>query len=131
MHSVLTIGAYGFGSEEFFDALDRAGVDVFVDVRQRRGMRGAKYAFANSSRLQEELAKRGIAYRHVKQLAPDSETRELQRAADRAGGVAKSARNELTPAFTEAYRERHVETFAWPMLLEQLQDFRSPVLFCV
>jgi len=128
---VLTIGAYGFGPGQFFDALGRAGADVFVDVRQRRGMRGAKYAFANSSRLQGELTNRGIAYRHVKQLAPDTETRDLQRAADRAGGVAKSARDELTSAFAVAYQERNIEAFDWPMLLEELQDFHRPMLFCV
>lgn len=128
---VLTIGAYGFGPDEFFEALEKAGVDVFLDVRQRRGMRGARYAFANSSRLQEELARRGIAYRHVKELAPGTETRDLQRAADRAGGVAKSARAELTPPFVEGYRHLYVDPFDWSGLLKGFQDFRTPVLFCV
>ena len=52
---VLTIGAYGFEPEEFFRALEAAGVDVFLDIRQRRGLRGSRYAFANVSRLRAEL----------------------------------------------------------------------------
>jgi hypothetical protein len=41
---LLTIGAYGFGPDEFFSALENAGADVFLDIRQRRGLRGSRYA---------------------------------------------------------------------------------------
>ncbi len=49
---IVTIGVYGFEEEEFFAALANARVDLFCDVRRRRGVRGARYAFANSQRLQ-------------------------------------------------------------------------------
>lgn len=52
MIRLVTIGVYGSTERKFFDALVRAKVDVFCDIRLRRGMRGATYSFANSSLLQ-------------------------------------------------------------------------------
>jgi len=43
----VTIGVYGFSADAFFEALQRAGVDSFCDIRYRRGVRGSEYAFAN------------------------------------------------------------------------------------
>lgn len=48
----MTIGVYGFTLETFLVALDRMGVGLLLDVRQRRGVRGSEYAWANSQRLQ-------------------------------------------------------------------------------
>ena len=45
---IVTIGVYGFDESGFFDALCQAEVDTFCDIRSRRGLRGATYAFANS-----------------------------------------------------------------------------------
>ena len=67
---LLTIGVYGKSETKFFDQLSRAGVDLFCDIRQRRGVRSAQYVFANSTWLQAGLATRGIAYQYVPQLAP-------------------------------------------------------------
>ena len=49
---LVTIGVYGFDEASFFAALQTAGVDTLCDMRQRRGVRGADYAFVNSKRLQ-------------------------------------------------------------------------------
>ena len=46
----VTLGVYGFTPSAFFEALQRAGVDTFCDIRWRRGVRGREYAFANSAR---------------------------------------------------------------------------------
>lgn len=54
-----TIGGYGFTEKSFIGRLREANVDTLVDVRRRRGMRGAKYAFLNSSYLQAALADAG------------------------------------------------------------------------
>lgn len=128
---LLTIGAYGFGPDEFFNALEDAGVDVFLDIRQRRGLRGSRYAFANVGRLSAELERRGIAYRHIKELAPDPEIRDLQRRADAAAGKLKSSRMELAPAFVEAYTAAKLDPFDWELLADELEPYRAPVLFCV
>lgn len=128
---VLTIGAYGFEPEQFFSALEDAGADVFLDIRQRRGLRGSRYAFANVSRLTAELERRGIAYRHLKELAPDSDIRDLQRQADAAAGTMKSSRTELAQSFIEAYTAEKLNSFDWRQLADELAPFRAPVLFCV
>jgi uncharacterized protein (DUF488 family) len=82
---IITIGVYGSTEQDFFQALVDAGVDTFWDIRQRRGMRGSKYAFVNSSRLQAKLRELGIRYLHVKELAPSKQNREVQRVADETG----------------------------------------------
>lgn len=128
---VLTIGAYGFGPDEFFNALEGAEADVFLDIRQRRGLRGSRYAFANVGRLSAALERRGIAYRHIKDLAPDPEIRDLQRKADAAAGELKSGRLELAPEFTEAYAAAKLDPFDWELLAKELKPYRAPVLFCV
>ena len=94
-----TIGVYGFTAETFLSALREARVGLLLDVRQRRGVRGSEYAWANSARLQAALAEAGIGYRHLKELAPTTELRQLQYAEDdKAGGgqaVAAGARPRL------------------------------------
>ncbi|MDE0480996.1 MAG: DUF488 family protein [Candidatus Poribacteria bacterium] len=67
----------------------KADVDTFCDIRSRRGVRGATYAFANSKRLQARLAELGIRYIHRKDLGPTKAVREKQAAADKATKTAK------------------------------------------
>ncbi len=81
---LVTIGVYGWGADDFFRALQAAGVDTFCDVRWRRGVRGSDYAFANSQRLQDRLAEMGIRYLHRRDLAPSPEVRAAQHAVDKA-----------------------------------------------
>src|SRR6185295_7735980 len=100
---VLTIGAYGWDAETFFDALVRERVGVFCDLRRRRGVRGPEYAFANSARLQQRLEELGIAYRHRLDLAPSTAIRQAQYGVDESMGVGKRNRSQLSPAFEAAY----------------------------
>ena len=88
----------------FLERLREAGVGVLVDVRQRRGVRGSEYAWANSKRLQATLAEAGIEYRHRKELAPTSELRRLQYREDDRQGVGKRSRTQLA----REYRERYI-----------------------
>ena len=74
-----------------------------LDVRQRRGVRGSEYAWANAARLQAVLAKAGIAYRHHKELAPTTELRQLQYREDERLGVGKRSRRELVPEYVHRY----------------------------
>jgi uncharacterized protein (DUF488 family) len=103
---ISTIGVYGFDREAFLAALAAAGVDVLVDVRQRRGVRGSEYAWANSRRLQAALADAGIGYRHLKELAPTTEMRQLQYREDARRGEGKRSRTVLAPAYVDAYTEQ-------------------------
>lgn len=96
---IMTIGVYGFDEQSFFSALTNAEVDTFCDIRRRRGLRGSAYAFANSRRLQERLAALGIRYIHMRELAPSSAVRDIQKVDDNRRGVGKRRRVALSPAF--------------------------------
>lgn len=128
---ILTIGVYGFDREGFFAALEEAGADLFLDVRQRRGLRGAQYAFANATALTGELATRGIAYRYERGLAPDDDIRRVQHEADAAAGTTKARRTELAPLFVKAYTAAKLEPFDWSSVTRELSSYRAPVIFCV
>ncbi len=101
-----TIGVYGFDADRFSATLVDAGVGHVADVRQRRGVRGPDYAWANSKRLQALLADAGIAYSHHKELAPTTELRQLQYAEDDRRGVGKRSRTELAPGYVRGYTEQ-------------------------
>lgn len=103
MEAVFTIGAYGYDADEFVRTLRKSGVDLIVDVRRRRGMRGGQYSWANAVRLQERLAEERIGYLHEKNFAPTNEIRQVQRTADRESGIGKRRRPELSDEFTRAY----------------------------
>ncbi|WP_345562845.1 DUF488 domain-containing protein [Nonomuraea rosea] len=100
---MVTIGVYGFDGESFLRRLRQADVRLLLDVRQRRGVRGPEYAWANSRRLQAALAQAGIAYEHHPELAPTTELRRLQYAEDDRQGVGKRSRRELAPEYTRRY----------------------------
>lgn len=103
MATVLTVGVYGFTAETFLAALRGAGVELLMDVRQRRGVRGRDYAWANSKRLQAALAAAEIAYEHHPELAPTTELRQLQYAEDARVGVGKRSRVELASEYVRRY----------------------------
>lgn len=128
---IITIGGYGFTEKTFIAALQEANVDVFVDVRQRRGMRGSKYAFLNSTRLQSLLGAAGIRYVYARDLAPTSNVREAQKADDQTEGIAKRDRTHLSTAFKEAYRSEILSRFEPGELRYELTDVKTVALFCV
>ena len=122
---ILTIGVYGYSEETFFQALREAGVDTFCDIRRRRGVRGARYAFANSKRLQARLAELGIQYHHFLELAPTAEIRERQKTADKTARVAKRERTGLYDAIIEAYTEYILASFDADAFLQKLGECRQ------
>lgn len=109
MPGIATIGIYGFDLAAFLDVLDSAEVQVVIDVRQRRGVRGGQYAWANSLRLQAALGEAGIGYRHMKELAPTTELRELQYREDARRGEGKRSRTVLAPEYVRLYTQTILE----------------------
>jgi uncharacterized protein (DUF488 family) len=128
-----TIGVYNSTSEEFFRRLIRNGIDTFCDIRQRRGVRGSKYAFVNSEKLQKRLADLNIRYVYIKDLAPSTRIRNLQKEADEKKGEAKSVRRELGPLFVEKYKSEILEPFDFVFFFNTLQSVNANrvALFCV
>jgi uncharacterized protein (DUF488 family) len=131
VRTVATIGVYGFGIEEFLERLREAGVTVVLDVRQRRGVRGREYAWANAVRLQEALAGAGIDYRHHRELAPTTEMRRLQYRADDRAGVGKRSRERLDPEYVEEYTRRILDAADLDGLAASLPERGAAALLCV
>lgn len=131
IETIHTIGGYGHSKESFFKKLKENGVDILVDIRQRRGMRGKAYSFLNSSALQIELSRQGIAYVHIKELAPTDEVRNAQKQDDKKNGENKRSRTELSDVFKEEYRSKVLVKSDVDRVLEKIQVYRHPCLFCV
>jgi uncharacterized protein (DUF488 family) len=104
LQTIFTIGVYGSTEESFFAALVENKIELFIDVRARRGMRGSKYSYVNSTALQTKLKDLGIYYAHLIELAPSKDIRGVQQSADKEGRTAKRQRAVLSEAYIRAYR---------------------------
>ena len=127
---VTATGVYGDSEADFFQKLIDEIITLFVDVRQRRGMRGSKYAFANSIYLQNKLNNLGIQYLHIKELAPTSEIREAQKQYDLLTNQTKQARMCLDNKFVTLYKEQILNYFDFQSFINQFNSERI-VFFCV
>jgi uncharacterized protein (DUF488 family) len=128
---VQTIGVYGYDAGTFMAALAEGRVDLLCDVRARRGVRGADYAFANSRRLQELLAEAGVAYRHLPELAMPDDLRARQHAADRAAGVGQRSRTVLSEEVAAGYAAHLERPEAREALAGIGRSALRPCLLCV
>lgn len=128
-----TIGVYGSTEQEFFQKLVTNKIDTFCDIRQRRGVRGSKYSFVNSNRLQQKLSDLDIKYGHVIQLAPNKKIREIQKEKDTIIGELKRDRKELGNEFKIAYTNQILSKFDFDQFIEHLERIGATriVLFCV
>jgi uncharacterized protein (DUF488 family) len=131
VRTVATIGVYGFTAQTFLDRLRDAGVGVLVDVRQRRGVRGSEYAWANSARLQAALAEADIEYRHRKELAPTTELRQLQYREDDRQRVGKRSRTQLAHEYRERYIAEILDRADLDAVVAELPTDRVAALMCV
>jgi uncharacterized protein (DUF488 family) len=131
MAELATIGVYGFDATTFMEALQGADVRVLIDVRQRRGVRGSEYAWANTRRLQTALADAGIEYRHLKELAPTTELRQLQYAEDARAGVGKRSRVELAPDYVARYTAEILDPVGLEPVVQALPSEGRAALLCV
>jgi uncharacterized protein (DUF488 family) len=126
-----TIGVYGFTATTFIAALTDAEVRLVLDVRQRRGVRGSEYAWANAKRLETALAQAGVGYRHEKSLAPTTELRELQYREDDLAGVGKRSRGRLAPVYVERYTAEVLDRADLDAIVRTLPPDGRCALLCV
>jgi len=122
---------YGFTLDEFLAALASADVRLLLDVRQRRGVRGPDYAWANSRRLQAALVEAGLEYRHQPELAPTTELRRVQYAEDDRQGVGKRSRKELAPEYRARYTAEILDKVDLAAVAASLPAEGAGALFCV
>src|SRR6476646_2137365 len=120
VRSLVTIGVYDWTLETFLEALRRAEARVLLDLRQRRGVRGPQYAWANSKRLQAALAEAGIAYEHLPELAPTTELRRLQYAEDARAGVGKRSRRLLAPEYVTRFTGERLDQVELEPIVESM-----------
>jgi uncharacterized protein (DUF488 family) len=131
MRRVVTIGVYGYTAETFLAALRAHGVGLVIDVRQRRGVRGREYAWANARRLEAALAVAGIGYQHHKELAPTTELRQLQYREDARQGVGKRSRLDLAPEYRERYIHEILDRADVGTLVDELPQDSAAAFLCV
>lgn len=130
MAAIATIGVYGFNRETFLATLADAGIDLVLDVRQRRGVRGSEYAWANARRLQDALSETGIGYSHLKELAPTTELRQAQYRADAQRGEGKRSRTVLAPEYAGGYTEEVLDRVDLAPIVKWIGNSKAALL-CV
>lgn len=128
---IFTIGVYGWDARSFLEALQFWDVSILLDVRQRRGVRGPDYPWANARRLQANLEWAGIAYRHVRELAPTTELRHLQYAADAEQRVGQRSRVALAEAYRQRYGREILDRAPLSAIVNALPGGAVPALFCL
>jgi uncharacterized protein (DUF488 family) len=131
VRQIATIGVYGWDLERFLAALRAHSVTQLLDLRQRRGVRGREYAWANATRLQAALHDAHVDYRHHPELAPTTELRHLQYAEDDRQGVGKRSRTELAPAYEAGYTREILDEADLDGVVAGLPTDGLAALFCV
>lgn len=131
MATLLTIGVYDWTLPTFLAALRDAEVELLLDLRQRRGVRGPQYAWANSKRLQAALADARIAYEHLPELAPTTELRQLQYAEDARVGVGKRSRERLAGEYVRRFTSERLDQVDLDPIVESLPADGAVALLCV
>jgi uncharacterized protein (DUF488 family) len=131
MPKIATIGVYEFDPQSFIRTLDGAHVTQVIDIRQRRGVRGTEYAWANAQRLQRLLSDAGIAYVYHPELAPDTELRQLQYREDARQGVGIRARVRLSRQYVHGYTDEVLDVVPLEPLVKHLPVHGIGALLCV
>jgi uncharacterized protein (DUF488 family) len=131
MPRIATIGVYDLDARTFVDMLDEAGVTKVFDIRQRRGVRGSRYSWANAQRLQALLADAHIGYEYHPELAPDTELRHLQYRDDDRQGVGKRSRVRLAPEYIRVYTDEILDLVPLEPLVRRLPVHGIGALMCV
>lgn len=58
--NIYTIGVYNSTEDSFFDKLKSNNIELFCDIRLRRGVRGAQYKYVNKTYLESKLTSLGV-----------------------------------------------------------------------
>lgn len=133
MINFFTIGVYNSTEDGFFEKLTKNHIDMFCDIRQRRGVRGSLYRYVNSNYLQAKLRELGINYMYIKELAPTSEIRQKQKDADKFNNETKKQRTNLGDIFVKEYNSQILAHFDIKNLVTTLEKngVTNVVFFCV
>ena len=133
MIEIFTIGVYNSTEESYFGKLMDAKIDLFCDIRQRRGVRGSLYKYVNSNYLQAKLNDLGIDYMYIKALAPTKEIRMKQKEADKLKGETKHKRTTLGDVFIAEYQNQILNKFDLEGFVKEIESkgYKKVAFFCV
>ena len=133
MIKIFTIGVYNSTEDSFFAKLKNNNIDLFCDIRQRRGVRGAQYKYVNSNYLQHKLEELNIKYQYIKELAPTNEIRQKQKDVDKYNGESKKERHMLGSVFIFEYNKQILNNFNIDTLIKEFENKKAQniVFFCV
>ncbi|MFQ3587679.1 MAG: DUF488 family protein [Fimbriimonadaceae bacterium] len=131
IREIFTIGVYGTSETSFFAAPSRHNISRFVDIRRRCGMRGGRYAYANSTALKSRLREMGIAYERRLDLAPTKDIRSVENKADSVRNTTKSSRAGLSPEFVAQNESECLAGFDAAGFLDRYPPDARIVLFCL
>jgi uncharacterized protein (DUF488 family) len=131
VRTIATVGVYESSLDDFLATLRHGRFAMVVDVRQRRGVRGRECAWANALRLQAALEHAGITYRHIPELAPTTELRQLQYRVDELLKVGKRSRVELAEEYRRRYLQEVLDRVNLEAVLASLPDDSTSALLCV
>lgn len=132
MKKIFTLGVYERNEDDFFGLLVQNNIQVFCDIRRRRGMRGKKYSFVNSTYLQSKLKDLGIEYIYLKELAPTNEIREIQMKEDNDRRTLKKDRKRLSDNFISCFNSKILKDYDPEIFFNKFNSsIDNVVLFCV
>ncbi len=133
MIKIYTIGVYNSTEDSFFEKLTQNNIELFCDIRQRRGVRGSQYKYVNSNYLQAKLEELGIKYLYKKDLAPTNEIRQKQKDADKLNNETKKQRQKLGDVFAFEYQKQILNKYNMSELISEFNKLgiSNVVLFCV
>jgi uncharacterized protein (DUF488 family) len=132
-YKIYTSGVYGLSSEAFFERVISNQIDTFIDIRRRRAVRGSRFSFVNSQKLQDKLNELSINYIHILDLAPTKEIREAQKEADKSAKVKKRERDELGIEFKTLYIDEILKKYNLEEMFTKLNrlNAKNILFFCV
>ena len=131
IQAIYTIGVYDSTEDSFFSTLTDAGITVFCDVRARRGLRGKRYAYANSTYLQVKLNELDIRYRYFLELSPSKAAREAEMNHAKKEKIPFRQRTQLTDTYIQAYQSDILANFNASAFISEFDTDNKIVLFCV
>lgn len=128
-----TIGIYHSSESDFFGSLRDHQIQLFCDLRRRRGIRGKRYAYGNSVRLQDRLKSMEIDYWHLPELAPTTNMVQRQDQIDKDSGISRRDRQVLSSCFVEDYTLEILSNFDVEHFVNTIREkkVQRVVLFCL
>lgn len=128
---IFTIGAFGKSADQFFEALIKNKIDLLVDVRRKRAIRGSDYVWANAKRLESKLEELGIDYLHLVDLSPSMDMIQDQMLFDKKEGKTPRTRERLSPGFKNSYKKNVLTSLQPQKIKHEFLGHQRIALFCI